>query len=61
LRGLLGDGDTETAAAAAVSLLLLGDDSGHAQLLNWMEQCTTPVLRELSRVADAKRLERKRP
>ncbi len=47
LKALMGDTDARVSAAAAVSLLLLRDDAGRAQLLKWAE---------LDRVRDLERL-----
>ena len=58
-RRVMGDGDGGTKAAATVSLFLIGDSAGQAQILRWMEQCASVVgslLHELHRVADVKRL-----
>jgi hypothetical protein len=39
LRGLSGDRDNQTKAAALVSLFLIGDDVGRAQMLRVFERC----------------------
>jgi HEAT repeat protein len=62
LRGLSGDRDNETKAAALVNLFLIGDDMGRAQMLRDMERCAGSagelwaLIRELGRVSDVKRL-----
>jgi hypothetical protein len=62
LRGLSGDRDNQTKAAALVSLFLIGDDIGRAQMHRVFERCGDSaaelwsLLHELYRVSDVKRL-----